>query len=103
MPTRSGTLIRDRTGMFFDPLLSPLLQSIMSTAGSASKKAPKSHSTRSHGTTSKGLKEIHIDEEVKISINLSLERFQYSDQKGIAVFCCFISEKNSSALGGQHM
>uniref|UniRef100_A0A8C9ZK22 RNA helicase n=1 Tax=Sander lucioperca TaxID=283035 RepID=A0A8C9ZK22_SANLU len=27
------------------------------------------------------LKEIHIDEEVKIAVNLSLERFRYSDQK----------------------
>uniref|UniRef100_A0AAQ4RSF4 RNA helicase n=1 Tax=Gasterosteus aculeatus aculeatus TaxID=481459 RepID=A0AAQ4RSF4_GASAC len=81
--------------MFFDPLLSPLLQSIMSTAGSASKKAPKSHSTRSHGTTSKGLKEIHIDEEVKISINLSLERFQYSDQKEMSFPSSFSSNERA--------
>nr|XP_040053239.1 3'-5' RNA helicase YTHDC2 isoform X1 [Gasterosteus aculeatus aculeatus]XP_040053241.1 3'-5' RNA helicase YTHDC2 isoform X1 [Gasterosteus aculeatus aculeatus] len=67
----------------------------MSTAGSASKKAPKSHSTRSHGTTSKGLKEIHIDEEVKISINLSLERFQYSDQKEMSFPSSFSSNERA--------
>uniref|UniRef100_A0A8C3ATJ1 RNA helicase n=1 Tax=Cyclopterus lumpus TaxID=8103 RepID=A0A8C3ATJ1_CYCLU len=41
----------------------------------------KSQNTRHHGSFSKGLKEIHVDEEVKISMNLSLERFHYSDQK----------------------
>ncbi|KAL6097397.1 ythdc2 [Pungitius sinensis] len=53
----------------------------MSSAGPTSQKPHKSHNTRPRGPISKGLKEIHIDEEVKISINLSLERFQYSDQK----------------------
>uniref|UniRef100_A0A3B4VGQ8 RNA helicase n=1 Tax=Seriola dumerili TaxID=41447 RepID=A0A3B4VGQ8_SERDU len=40
-----------------------------------------SHSTPPRGSTYKGLKEIHIDEEVKIAVNLSLERFRYSDQR----------------------
>uniref|UniRef100_A0A8C3AU14 RNA helicase n=1 Tax=Cyclopterus lumpus TaxID=8103 RepID=A0A8C3AU14_CYCLU len=53
----------------------------MSSAGPASQKPAKSQNTRHHGSFSKGLKEIHVDEEVKISMNLSLERFHYSDQK----------------------
>ncbi|XP_075935608.1 3'-5' RNA helicase YTHDC2 isoform X1 [Anarhichas minor] len=53
----------------------------MSSAGPASQKPAKRQNTRPYGSISKGLKEIHIDEEVKISMNLSLERFHYSDQK----------------------
>ncbi|XP_022600321.1 probable ATP-dependent RNA helicase YTHDC2 isoform X1 [Seriola dumerili] len=53
----------------------------MSNHGTASHKAAKSHSTPPRGSTYKGLKEIHIDEEVKIAVNLSLERFRYSDQR----------------------
>uniref|UniRef100_A0A8C3GAK2 RNA helicase n=1 Tax=Cyclopterus lumpus TaxID=8103 RepID=A0A8C3GAK2_CYCLU len=45
------------------------------------RKMSYSQNTRHHGSFSKGLKEIHVDEEVKISMNLSLERFHYSDQK----------------------
>uniref|UniRef100_A0A8C4IFS5 RNA helicase n=1 Tax=Dicentrarchus labrax TaxID=13489 RepID=A0A8C4IFS5_DICLA len=37
--------------------------------------------TPPRGSISSGLKEIHIDEEVKIAVNLSLERFRYSDLK----------------------
>ncbi|KAM9338343.1 3'-5' RNA helicase YTHDC2 [Symphorus nematophorus] len=47
----------------------------MSRASPASRKPAKS------GSISNGLKEIHIDEEVKIAVNLSLERFRYSDEK----------------------
>ncbi|XP_048042630.1 3'-5' RNA helicase YTHDC2 [Megalobrama amblycephala] len=44
----------------------------------------KSSMTASKQTTSlkaKGLKDIRIDEEVKIAVNIALERFQYSDDK----------------------
>ncbi|XP_034751393.1 3'-5' RNA helicase YTHDC2 isoform X1 [Etheostoma cragini] len=51
----------------------------MSNAGTASHKPARN--TPPRGSKSKGLKEIHIDEEVKIAVNLSLERFRYSDQK----------------------
>ncbi|KAM6901867.1 3'-5' RNA helicase YTHDC2 isoform 2-T2 [Lycodopsis pacificus] len=53
----------------------------MSSAGPASQKPAKRQNARPYGSISKGLKEIHIDEEVKIAMNLSLERFHYSDQK----------------------
>ncbi|XP_056289320.1 3'-5' RNA helicase YTHDC2 isoform X2 [Pseudoliparis swirei] len=53
----------------------------MSSAGSASHKPARSQHSRHHGSASKGFKDIHIDEEVKISMNLSLERFHYSDQR----------------------
>ncbi|KAF1377148.1 hypothetical protein PFLUV_G00197580 [Perca fluviatilis] len=52
---------------------------IMSNAGTASQKPARN--TPPRGSKSRGLKEIHIDEEVKIAVNLSLERFRYSDQK----------------------
>ncbi|XP_026195327.1 3'-5' RNA helicase YTHDC2 isoform X3 [Anabas testudineus] len=42
-------------------------------------KQVKSQNTPPHG--SKSLKEIHIDEEVKIAASISLERFCFSDQK----------------------
>ncbi|TNN53113.1 putative ATP-dependent RNA helicase YTHDC2 [Liparis tanakae] len=65
----------------FDPN-SPYSLCIMSSAGSASRKPARSQHSRHHGSASKGFKDIHIDEEVKISMNLSLERFHYSDQRG---------------------
>ena len=34
----------------------------------------------------KGLKDIRIDEEVKIAVSISLERFQCSDQNGKKIF-----------------
>ncbi len=46
----------------------------------------KSHSNPSKHTASlkaRGLKDIRIDEEVKIAVNIALERFQYSDEKGL--------------------
>ncbi len=49
----------------------------------------KSHTNPSKQTTSlraRGLKDIRIDEEVKISVNIALERFQYSDEKGLNSF-----------------
>ncbi|XP_041816133.1 3'-5' RNA helicase YTHDC2-like isoform X2 [Chelmon rostratus] len=53
----------------------------MSKAGAAYQKPAKSQNTRHRGTISNRLKEIHIDEEVKIAVNLSVERFHYSDEK----------------------
>lgn len=34
------------------------------------------------GGRTKGLKDIRIDEEVKIAVNIALERFRYGDQRG---------------------
>lgn len=34
------------------------------------------------GPKGKGLKDIRIEEGVKIAVNITMERFQYSDQKG---------------------
>uniref|UniRef100_A0A8C6WK60 RNA helicase n=1 Tax=Neogobius melanostomus TaxID=47308 RepID=A0A8C6WK60_9GOBI len=53
----------------------------MSHGGVSSKTLAKGQSTPKRGRVSNGLKDIRIDEEVKISVNLSLERFRYSDQK----------------------
>lgn len=68
-----------------------LLQCIMLKVGMSSRKPAKSQSTHTRSSISNGLKEIHIDEEVKIAVNLSLERFRYSDHKGInCSFCIYI-------------
>ncbi|XP_026152929.1 3'-5' RNA helicase YTHDC2 isoform X2 [Mastacembelus armatus] len=53
----------------------------MLNVGTVSQKSAKCQKTPTRGSVSKGLKEIHIDEEVKIAVNLSLERFRYSDQR----------------------
>ncbi|XP_076615090.1 3'-5' RNA helicase YTHDC2 isoform X1 [Chaetodon auriga] len=53
----------------------------MSKAGAAYQKAAKSQNPPHRGSMSNRLKDIHIDEEVKISVNLSVERFHYSDQQ----------------------
>ncbi|XP_013858223.1 probable ATP-dependent RNA helicase YTHDC2 [Austrofundulus limnaeus] len=47
----------------------------------ASQKPPKTRNLSPHGSSSKSAKKIHIDEVVKIAVNLSLERFRYSDEK----------------------
>lgn len=47
----------------------------------SSRTLAKSHGKSKRGQASNGLKDIRIDEEVKISVNLALERFRYSDQK----------------------
>uniref|UniRef100_A0AAY5KMB6 RNA helicase n=1 Tax=Esox lucius TaxID=8010 RepID=A0AAY5KMB6_ESOLU len=55
----------------------------MSRPGTASPKpamGPSKHSGGG-GPRGKGLKDIRIDEEVKIAVNISLERFQYSEEK----------------------
>lgn len=74
-----------------------LLQRIMLPTGAFSKKPGKSQKTQLRSIPN-GLRKIHIDEEVKIALTLSLERFCYSDQKGL--FCghltfyktCFYSD-----------
>uniref|UniRef100_A0A3Q1G939 R3H domain-containing protein n=1 Tax=Acanthochromis polyacanthus TaxID=80966 RepID=A0A3Q1G939_9TELE len=53
----------------------------MSNAGGASQKPARSQKTSPHGSSYSSTKEIHIDEEVKIAVNLSLESFRYNDQK----------------------
>ncbi|XP_062844381.1 3'-5' RNA helicase YTHDC2 [Trichomycterus rosablanca] len=53
----------------------------MSRPNAANHKANMNSSRLSSSTKAKGLKDIRIDEEVKISVNISLERFQYSEQK----------------------
>ncbi|XP_041811123.1 3'-5' RNA helicase YTHDC2-like [Chelmon rostratus] len=53
----------------------------MLKAGAAYQKPAKSQNTRHRGSISNRLNEIHIDEEVKIAVNLSVERFHYSDEK----------------------
>ncbi|XP_028274222.1 3'-5' RNA helicase YTHDC2 [Parambassis ranga] len=53
----------------------------MWSAGANSHKAARSQSKPARGSVSNRLKEIRIDEEVKIAVNLSVERFRYSDQK----------------------
>lgn len=67
-----------------------LLQYIMLNAVMASFKQVKSQNT-----SPRGLKEIHIDEEVKIAVSLSLERFRFSDQKGIGCFFYQIMKANN--------
>uniref|UniRef100_A0A8C6VAX2 R3H domain-containing protein n=1 Tax=Naja naja TaxID=35670 RepID=A0A8C6VAX2_NAJNA len=50
-----------------------------STTGGPS--TASSSSSCSGGGRAKGLKDIRIDEEVKIAVNISLERFRYGDQR----------------------
>uniref|UniRef100_A0A673L0B5 RNA helicase n=1 Tax=Sinocyclocheilus rhinocerous TaxID=307959 RepID=A0A673L0B5_9TELE len=60
-----------------------------------SRGAQKSHTNPSKQTASlkaKGLKDIRIDEEVKIAVNIALERFQYSDEKDDPIGCCLNSQ-----------
>lgn len=46
-----------------------------------SRKSSMNASKQTSSLKAKGLKDIRIDEEVKISVNIALERFQYSDDK----------------------
>lgn len=63
-----------------------LLQRIMLRAVASAKKPGKSQKARLRSIPNT-LRKIHIDEEVKIALNLSLERFYYSDQKGLFSDC----------------
>lgn len=51
-----------------------------------SRKSGMSASKQTTSLKAKGLKDIRIDEEVKIAVNIALERFQYSDDKGLSSF-----------------
>ncbi|XP_026526797.1 3'-5' RNA helicase YTHDC2 [Notechis scutatus] len=51
------------------------------TGGPPTASAASSSSSCSGGGRAKGLKDIRIDEEVKIAVNISLERFRYGDQR----------------------
>ncbi|KAM3850277.1 3'-5' RNA helicase YTHDC2-like [Diretmus argenteus] len=53
----------------------------MSRLSASSSEPARGHNRSSGVSISKGLKDIHIDEEVKLAVNLSLERFQYSEEK----------------------
>ncbi|KAJ8338689.1 hypothetical protein SKAU_G00354750 [Synaphobranchus kaupii] len=48
---------------------------------SMSRPSSASQSQQTGPSRAKGLKDIRIDEEVKIAVNISLERFQYSEEK----------------------
>lgn len=56
---------------------------VMSRSNAASQKANMNPSKLSRSQKAKGLKDIRVDEEVKIAVNIALERFQYSDQRGV--------------------
>ncbi|XP_063151405.1 3'-5' RNA helicase YTHDC2 isoform X3 [Candoia aspera] len=51
------------------------------SGGPSTASAASSSSSCSGGGRAKGLKDIRIDEEVKIAVNIALERFRYGDQR----------------------
>ncbi|KAI5615726.1 putative ATP-dependent RNA helicase YTHDC2 isoform X1 [Silurus asotus] len=55
----------------------------MSQSNAASRKANMNPSKLSNSLKSKGMKDIRVDEEVKIAVNIALERFQYNDQRAM--------------------
>uniref|UniRef100_A0A8D0HF19 R3H domain-containing protein n=1 Tax=Sphenodon punctatus TaxID=8508 RepID=A0A8D0HF19_SPHPU len=58
--------------------VSPRLPSSVPTGGGL---ASSSVAAASGGGRSRGLKDIRIDEEVKIAVNIALERFRYGEQR----------------------
>ncbi|KAL7376832.1 hypothetical protein ABVT39_016645 [Epinephelus coioides] len=68
---------------------------IMSKSGTASHKPAKSKNTPSCGSISSILKGTHIDEEVKIAVNLCLERFRYSDENEMEFPSSFTSTERA--------
>nr|XP_060617898.1 3'-5' RNA helicase YTHDC2-like [Anolis sagrei ordinatus] len=56
--------------------------------------AATSSSSSSRGR-SKGLKDIRIDEEVKIAVNIALERFRYGDQREMEFPSSFTSTERA--------
>ncbi|KAI4886479.1 hypothetical protein NFI96_011911 [Prochilodus magdalenae] len=56
-------------------------RSAMSRPNTGSQKASMNASKQSSSLKAKGLKDIRIDEEVKIAVNLALQRFQFSEEK----------------------
>lgn len=59
----------------------------MAQSKAAFQKANMKPSKKSGSLKAKGLKDIRIGEEVKIAVNIALERFQYSDQRGVFSLC----------------
>uniref|UniRef100_A0A4W4GII3 RNA helicase n=1 Tax=Electrophorus electricus TaxID=8005 RepID=A0A4W4GII3_ELEEL len=53
------------------------------------------HDKQPRSLKAKGLKDIRIDEEVKISVNISLERFHYSDEKELEFPSSFTSSERA--------
>uniref|UniRef100_A0A4W3KB39 RNA helicase n=1 Tax=Callorhinchus milii TaxID=7868 RepID=A0A4W3KB39_CALMI len=53
----------------------------MSRSTSASPRPGSAQSSQAAASKPKGFKDIRIDEEVKIAVNIALERFRYGDQK----------------------
>nr|XP_033502301.1 3'-5' RNA helicase YTHDC2 isoform X1 [Epinephelus lanceolatus] len=68
---------------------------IMSKSGTASHKPAKSKNTPPCGSISSILKGTHIDEEVKIAVNLCLERFRYSDENEMEFPSSFTSTERA--------
>lgn len=56
------------------------------SGGPSAASAASSSSSCSGSGRAKGLKDIRIDEEVKIAVNIALERFRYGDQRGEGPF-----------------
>nr|XP_033502302.1 3'-5' RNA helicase YTHDC2 isoform X2 [Epinephelus lanceolatus] len=67
----------------------------MSKSGTASHKPAKSKNTPPCGSISSILKGTHIDEEVKIAVNLCLERFRYSDENEMEFPSSFTSTERA--------
>uniref|UniRef100_A0A1A8UM43 RNA helicase n=1 Tax=Nothobranchius furzeri TaxID=105023 RepID=A0A1A8UM43_NOTFU len=67
----------------------------MFNAPRATMKPSKNKKSSHHGSNSSESKEIHIDEGVKIAVNLSLERFCYSDQKELEFPSSFTSTERA--------
>lgn len=57
----------------------------MSRSNATSQKPNMNPSKQSGSKKARGLKDIRIDEEVKIAVNIALEKFQYSDQRGVFI------------------
>lgn len=68
---------------------------IMSKSGTASHKPAKSKNTPPCGSISSILKGTHIDEEVKIAVNLCLEKFRYSDENEMEFPSSFTSTERA--------
>ncbi|XP_035383082.1 3'-5' RNA helicase YTHDC2 isoform X1 [Electrophorus electricus] len=62
---------------------------------STSQKAYMTSVKQPRSLKAKGLKDIRIDEEVKISVNISLERFHYSDEKELEFPSSFTSSERA--------
>lgn len=66
----------------------------MSRSNATSHKANMNPSKPSGSLKAKGLKDIRVDEEVKIAVNIALERFQYSEQRGTFIPLVIFTEQS---------